>query len=181
MHRQSIGIALLEARTERILRGERSSGVRSQQQEWPLQVGQALDSLLQEVELAGVRRARIETLIREFASVDTESGLNNRMFFESRLSTLLDEQEDASEHGCIMMIRFTESASGGTGSKEHVDNSQLFELVHSLSAMLSCYPGALLARYFQQDFSVLLPHRSLKEAEGIAAKLITAADELSPA
>lgn len=180
MHRQSIGIALLEARTERILRGERSSGVRSQQQEWPLQVGQALDSLLQEVELAGVRRARIETLIREFASVDTESGLNNRMFFESRLSTLLDEQEDASEHGCIMMIRFTESASGGTGSKEHVDNSQLFELVHSLSAMLSCYPGALLARYFQQDFSVLLPHRSLKEAEGIAAKLITAADELSP-
>ncbi len=180
MHRQSMGMALLEARTERILRGERSAGVRSHQQEWPLQIGLALDRLLQEIEQAGARRARIETLIRGFASLDTESGLNNQLFFENRFATLLDEQEDASEHGCIMMIRFSESPGMPAGKEDPTDNQQLFEFVHSLSAMLSCYPGALLARYSQQDFAVLLPHRSLKETEGIAAKLITAADGLLP-
>lgn len=40
------------------------------------------------------------------------------------------------------------------------------------------YPSALLARYFNSDFAVLLPHRSLKEADIIAAHLVKALDIL---
>lgn len=40
------------------------------------------------------------------------------------------------------------------------------------------YPGSLLARYHRSDFAVLLPHRTLKEAESIAGQLIKAVDTL---
>ncbi len=40
------------------------------------------------------------------------------------------------------------------------------------------YPGALLARYHRSDFTVLLPHRTLKEAESIAGQLLKAIDTL---
>ncbi len=39
---------------------------------------------------------------------------------------------------------------------------------------------AILARYFRSDFVVLLPHRSLKEANSIADQLINAVDSLPP-
>ena len=40
------------------------------------------------------------------------------------------------------------------------------------------YPGALLARYHRSDFAVLLPHRTLKEADSIAGLLLKAMDAL---
>lgn len=49
-----------------------------------------------------------------------------------------------------------------------------------LSTFVLRYPGALLARYFRSDFAVLLPHRSLKEANSIADQLINAVDSLPP-
>lgn len=40
------------------------------------------------------------------------------------------------------------------------------------------YPGALLARYHRSDFAVLLPHRTLKEAESIAGQILKSVDGL---
>ncbi len=180
LDRQSSGMGLLEARSQRILLGDRTKALTPEITEWPPKVSQAIDTLLQEIEQAGVQRVRIDTLIREFASLDTESGLNNRLFFNSRFATLLDPQEEAAEHGCIMMLRFTGTEGVSAANEAERNNQRLFEFVHSVSALISCYPGALLARYFQNDFTVLLPHRSLKEAEGIAAKLVTAAEASAP-
>ena len=180
LDRESSGMGRLEARSQRILQGDRSQTVTRETTEWPPKVSQAIDTLLQEIEQAGVQRVRIDNLIREFASLDSESGLNNRLFFNSRFATLLDSQEEAAEHGCIIMLRFTASDGVPDTSEAERQNHRLFEFVHSVSALVSCYPGALLARYFQNDFTVLLPHRSLKEAEGIAAKLITAAEASAP-
>jgi len=180
LYRQSAGMELLEKRSLRILQGARQLGSAYPCRERPLSVSQALDILLQEVEQAGLQRVRIDRLIREFASLDNESGVNNRLFFDSRFATLLDAREEGGEHGAIMMLRFSESRPLPLARHTADDPSRLFEFVHSLSTLVSCYPGALLARYFQNDFVVLLPHRSLKEVESIAAKLITAADALAP-
>lgn len=114
LDRQSSGMGLLEARSQRILLGDRTKALTPEITEWPPKVSQAIDTLLQEIEQAGVQRVRIDTLIREFASLDTESGLNNRLFFNSRFATLLDPQEEAAEHGCIMMLRFTGTEGGGS-------------------------------------------------------------------
>lgn len=40
------------------------------------------------------------------------------------------------------------------------------------------YPSALLARYFHSEFTVLLPDRTLKEADSIAWQLVKAIDAL---
>ncbi|MGL9759739.1 MAG: hypothetical protein ACR5K7_00240 [Symbiopectobacterium sp.] len=47
-----------------------------------------------------------------------------------------------------------------------------------LSTFVVRYSSALLARYFNSDFTVLLPHRSLKEADIIAVQLVKTLDTL---
>lgn len=53
-----------------------------------------------------------------------------------------------------------------------------FTLVNLLSTFVMRYPSALLARYYHSDFTVLLPHCTLKEADNIAAQLVKAVDIL---
>lgn len=43
-----------------------------------------------------------------------------------------------------------------------------------VSVSLKHYPDALLAHYFRDDLAVLLPHRSLKEAESLTQQLLSA-------
>lgn len=36
---------------------------------------------------------------------DVKTGLNNRLFFDNQLATLLEDQEKVGTHGIVMMIR----------------------------------------------------------------------------
>lgn len=47
-------------------------------------------------------------------------------------------------------------------------------MVNLLSTFVMRHVDALLARYFHSDFAVLLPHRTLKEAEVMASQLVNA-------
>ena len=64
---------------------------------------------------------------------------------------------------------------GRAAAEEHY-----FTLINLLSTFIMRYPGALLARYHRNDFAVLLPHRTLKEADSIAGLLLKAMDALPP-
>lgn len=79
-----------------------------------------------------------------------------------------------------MMIRLPEfdllrDNWGRAAAEEHY-----FTLINLLSTFIMRYPGALLARYHRSDFAVLLPHRTLKEADSIAGLLLKAMDALPP-
>lgn len=79
-----------------------------------------------------------------------------------------------------MMIRLPDfellrDSWGRPAVEEH-----LFMLINLLSTFIMRYPGALLARYHRSDFTVLLPHRTLKEAESIAGQILKAVDGLQP-
>jgi diguanylate cyclase/phosphodiesterase len=107
-----------------------------------------------------------------------KTGLSNRLFFDNQLATLLDDQENVGAHGIVMMIRLPDldllrDRWGNEAAEEH-----LFMLINLLSTFMMRYPGALLARYHRSDFTVLLPHRTLKEADSIAGQLLKAADAL---
>ncbi len=39
------------------------------------------------------------------AAQDVKTGLNNRLFFDNQLATLLEDQEKVGTHGIVMMIR----------------------------------------------------------------------------
>ncbi|ALR78313.1 RNase E specificity factor CsrD [[Enterobacter] lignolyticus] len=178
LRNQLSGQELLELRSTRILNGERGSQVRGNVHEWPARTSSALDALLSEIQFASEQRSRMDTLIRSYAAQDTKTGLNNRAFFDNQLATLLEDQEKVGAHGIVMLIRLPEfdlvrDNWGRAAAEEH-----FFTIINLLSTFMMRYPGALLARYHRSDFAVLLPHRTLKEADSIAGQLLKALDAL---
>ncbi|WP_426446169.1 RNase E specificity factor CsrD [Siccibacter colletis] len=178
--RQFIGHEQLERRAMCIIRGERGARVQRSPDEPPTQASYAIDMLLAEIENAGEQRSRMDTLIRAHAAQDTRTGLNNRLFFDNQLGTLLEDPEKVGTHGVVMIIRLPDfDTLADTWGRVAVEE-YLFTLINMLSTFIMRYPGALLARYFRSDFAVLLPHRTLKEADGIASQLLNAVDSLPP-
>ncbi|MBJ3814904.1 RNase E specificity factor CsrD [Shimwellia pseudoproteus] len=176
--RQLRGQEMMELRAERILRGERGKEARGSIMEWPYRTSLALDRLLDELQEAGARRHRVDTLIRSYAAQDDKTGLSNRLFFDNQLATMLDDHEGDGMHGVVMLIRLPDADvlrdSWGEADVEEV----MFRIVNVIASFITRYPGALLARYFRNDFAVLLPHRTLKEADSIAGQLVKQIDAL---
>ena len=169
----------LEDRSERILAGERIAHI-GNDSEWPPKASRAMDALLNDLQEAGEQRLRIDTLIRTFAAQDSRTGLNNRLFFDNQLATLLEDQEDVGTHGVVMMVRLPDLETLHETLGPTLVDEYLFDMINMLSTFVLRYPGALLARYFRSDFAVLLPHRTLKEANSIADQLVNAVDSLPP-
>ncbi|WP_315708679.1 RNase E specificity factor CsrD [Brenneria uluponensis] len=179
LRRQTAGQEQLETRAKLILYGERETVMHGSVHEWPVNASGALDQLLADLVEAREERGRVDTLIRAFAAQDAETGLNNRLFFDSQLTTQLEDAEDVGTHGVVMMIRLpdfeTLEETHGYGG---VIEEYRYTLINLLSTFVLRYPSALLARYYHSDFAVLLPHRTLKEADTIAAQLVKAIDIL---
>ena len=178
LQRQLAGQELLETRATRILNGERGSNVLGTIYEWPPRTSSALDTLLCEIQNAREQHSRLDTLIRSYAAQDMKTGLNNRLFFDNQLATLLEDQEKVGTHGIVMMIRLPDFNMLSDTWGHSLVEEQFFSLTNLLSTFMMRYPGALLARYHRSDFAALLPHRTLKEAESIASQLIKAVDTL---
>ncbi|MTH45630.1 RNase E specificity factor CsrD [Intestinirhabdus alba] len=178
LQRQLAGQELLEVRATRILNGERGQNVRGSVYEWPERASSALDTLLSEIQFASEQRSRLDALIRSYAAQDTKTGLGNRLFFDNQLATMLEDQEKVGAHGVVMMIRLPDFSLLQEGRGRGMAEDELFILINLLSTFMMRYPGALLARYHLSDFAVLLPHRTLKEAESIAGQLLKAVDTL---
>ncbi|WP_048696663.1 RNase E specificity factor CsrD [Erwinia piriflorinigrans] len=178
LYRQLQGMERLEARAGAVIKGDRANVRSGSVHEWPPLASSAIDLLLSDLKEAGEQHNRIDTLIRTFAAQDARTGLNNRLFFDNQLTTLLEDPEAVGTHGMVMMIRLPDFDT----LRErwgHVEVQEyLFALANMLSTFVLRYPGALLARYFRSDFAVLLPHRSVKDADGIASQLIKAVDSL---
>lgn len=178
LQRQLAGQELLETRATRILNGERGANVLGSIYEWPPRTSSALDTLLREIQNAREQHSRLDTLIRSYAAQDIKTGLNNRLFFDNQLATLLEDQEKVGTHGIVMMIRLPDFNMLSDTWGHSLVEEQFFTLTNLLSTFMMRYPGALLARYHRSDFAALLPHRTLKEAESIASQLIKAVDTL---
>lgn len=91
---------------------------------------------------------------------------------------LLEDQEKVGSHGVVMMIRLPDFNLLHDSWGRDLAEEQLFALINLLSTFIMRYPGSLLVRYHRSDFAVLLPHRTLKEAESIAGQLLKAVDAL---
>ena len=178
LQRQLSGQELLEIRSTRILNGERGPNVRGTVYEWPARTSSALDMLLTEIQNAREQRSRLDTLIRSYVAQDTKTGLSNRLFFDNQLATLLEDQEKVGSHGVVMMVRLPDFTLLRDSWGVELAEEQISALINLLSTFIMRYPGALLARYHRSDFAILLPHRTLKEAESIAGQLLKAVDAL---
>lgn len=163
----------LEYRARRIIHGERES-VRETLGEPASLTGSAIDRLLNDLAQAREQRSRVDILIRAFAARDAKTGLSNRLFFDNQLALQLEEGQEMSAHGVVMMLRAPEAAM-----MEDRSGKVFQSLIDLIATFVRRYPDALLARYFHGDLAVLLPHGSLKEAQSLAAQLIGALGALT--
>ena len=104
----------------------------------------------------------MDTLIRSYAAQDNKTGLNNRLFFDNQLATLLDDPEKVGTHGVVMMIRLPDFDLLRDTWGQRVAEENLFTLINLLSTFIMRYPGALLARYHRSDFCRLAAASHLK-------------------
>jgi RNase E specificity factor CsrD len=170
LRQETDGVEKLEDRAIRILRGERE-GLTGNLGEWPHSASSAIDLLLTDLNEAREQRSRVDTLIRAYAQQDSQTGLSNRLFFDNQLATQLEEE---GTHGVIMLLRLPDfDLMRETHGQAMVDELRS-AMVNLLSTFVMRHVDALLARYFHSDFAVMLPHRTLKEAEVMAAQLVNA-------
>ncbi|MCB5309926.1 RNase E specificity factor CsrD [Yersinia massiliensis] len=175
LREQTAGQEKLERRAKRILSGERENAIRSEGHEWPPCASRAMDHLLAELAEVRAERNRVDILIRTFAAQDAKTGFSNRQFFDNQLTTHLEE---SGAHGVVMMIQLPDfDRLNETG-----DHQLVQELMHSLinlfSTFMTRHPTALLARYHQSEVAILLPHKTLKYADVMAAQLLHAVGTL---
>lgn len=131
----------------------------------------AIDHLLSELMEVRAERNRVDTLIRTFAAQDAQTGLSNRQFFDNQLTTQLEE---TGAHGVVMMVQLPDfEALNETHDQQQVQEL-MSSLVNLLSTFVARYPSALLARYLNSDIAILLPHKTLKDADVMAAQLVNA-------
>ncbi|TKI06873.1 RNase E specificity factor CsrD [Martelella alba] len=168
----------LESRARRIIHGERDT-VRESAGESSSLTGHAIDRLLNDLAQAREQRGRVDILIRAFAARDAKTGLSNRLFFDSQLALQLDDSQESGPYGAVLLLRSPDGEifEGRVGKTPENDLFHLF--IDGISACAKRYPDALLARYFQGDLALLLPHGSLKEAESLAAQCIGALTTLT--
>ncbi|CNE52065.1 RNase E specificity factor CsrD [Yersinia nurmii] len=169
LREQTAGEEQLENRARRILNGERENVLRGETHEWPPYASHALDRLLLDLAEMREERSQLDTLIRSYAAQDAKTGLNNALFFDNQLTTQLEEP---GAHGVVMMVHLPDFDA----LSEIYDKSRVQELMHSMVNLLSTfvdrYPSALLAHYANSDFAILLPHKTLKDADVMAAQLV---------
>jgi RNase E specificity factor CsrD len=170
------GISLLEERARSILTGDRSEFPHDSSDEWPKDASKALDLLLQERQKRNKERTHVDTLIRAFFAQDAQTGVRSRLSFEHQLAIQLEE---VNAHGVVMMVRLPDfELQARPFTHQRIDKLQE-TLINILSTFIMRYPSALLARYFNNDFAILLPHFSLKDADNMASQLIQSVNTLS--
>ncbi len=172
---QTAGQEKLERRAKRILNGEREYAIRGDNYEWPSCASRAIDHLLAELVDAREECNRVDTLIRTFAAQDAKTGLNNRQFFDNQLTTQLEEP---GAHGVVMMVQLPDFDSLNDTNDHQQVQELMSSLINLLSIFVARYPSALLARYLNSDMVILLPHKTLKDAEVMAAQLVNAVGTL---
>ncbi|WP_394211717.1 RNase E specificity factor CsrD [Enterovibrio calviensis] len=174
---QLLGAELLEHRGRLILAGRAEDVQTGDDREWPSTASIALDQMIVELRDARQERSRFDTFIRSNTFLDKLTGAANRVMFDNRLQTLL---QDKGAQGAVLMLRIGDwetltQNSGKSGADEWVK-----EVGNVLSNAIQRFPDAILARYYDTEFAILLTHQSAKDARLFANQLMKALARLSP-
>ncbi|MGF1766490.1 RNase E specificity factor CsrD [Enterovibrio makurazakiensis] len=174
---QLLGAELLEHRGRLILAGRAEDVQTGDDREWPSTASIALDQMLIELRDARQERSRFDTFIRTNTFLDKLTGAANRVMFDNRLQTLL---QDKGAQGAVLMLRIGDWESltqevGKSGADEWVK-----EVGNVLSNAVQRFPDAVLARYYDTEFALLLTHQSAKDTRLFANQLMKSLARLSP-
>ncbi|MDR9825941.1 RNase E specificity factor CsrD [Vibrio sp. FNV 38] len=174
---QLYGSELLEERGRMILAGRVEQYAKGHDLEWPYTASEALDKLIAELQDARQERSRFDTFIRSQTFLDKVTGNANRILFDSKLDSTLNE---SGSRGGVLMVRIDDwDELKELNDRESVDNF-VIQVAESLSKTIDRYPDAMLSRYYPSDFAIIVPHQSSKEISSLAATCIKQLEKLAP-
>ncbi|WP_440902999.1 EAL domain-containing protein [Catenovulum sp. SX2] len=133
---------------------------------------EVLNILLEELAIARTEQNRVDKFIRAQTFLDPDMGIGNRVFFENRLEALLNVEEQV-EQGFVIGLRIEELEQLLERNKK-VANDMLGQFTQILEQSLKRHPSALLARYSERDFAILLTNVSVKDIELLCKHLLKA-------
>ena len=177
LRRQLHGSELLEHRGRLILAGRVEDNEVGDEREWPATASLALDKMIAELKDARQERSRFDTFIRTHTFLDQLTGAANRVLFDSRLQSMLQDQET---HGAVILIRITDWEEL-LAEKGKAEADELIQDVGGiLSNLIQRYPDTVLSRYFDAEFAILLSQQPAKEVKQFSHAMMNALERLSP-
>lgn len=177
LRRQLHGSELLEERGRMILAGKVDDFAVGDEQEWPATASLALDQMIAELKDARQERSRFDTFIRTHTFLDQLTGAANRVMFDSRLQSMLQDQE---AHGAVLLIRIADWDELLAEKGKEAADELIQDVGVVLSNLVQRYPETVLARYFDAEFAILLPQQSGKEVKQFVGTMMNALDRLVP-
>ncbi|WP_115720066.1 EAL domain-containing protein [Gallaecimonas mangrovi] len=132
------------------------------------EVRQALLTLQRRVHTLESQQQQIDSLLHSAAWLDEESGLGNRLFFEQRLASWLQELE-GNRIGCVMLLELSNLDKVKADALSQWRQG-LVSLLHDKAAL---WPDAVLARVDEDEYALLLPQMPSKEGQAFALGLLS--------
>ncbi len=174
---QLYGSELLEERGRMILAGRVAEYAKGNPKEWPYTASEALDVLVEELQYSRQERSRFDTFIRTHTFLDQLTGAANRVLFDSKLESALQE---SGATGGVLLLRVNDWESLEEQNDKSVCDGLIIEIGSVISNIVQRFPDAVLARYYTSDFAVLIPHQNSKDIAILATQCIRRLEKISP-
>ncbi len=177
LRKQLHGSELLEERGRMLLAGKLDDYSIGSEEEWPATASLALDNIIAELKDARKERSRFDTFIRTHTFLDQLTGSANRVLFDSKLESILQESQS---QGVLLLLRINgwEELVEEQGSS--VGDELIVEVGKQLNNIMQRYSDSVLSRYYQSDFALLVPQQSLKEAKSLATQCLKLIEKINP-
>ncbi|TVO38614.1 RNase E specificity factor CsrD [Vibrio algivorus] len=167
LREQLYGSELLEERGRMILAGRVEQYTKGDEREFPYSASQALTQLIEELNDARQERSRFDTFIRTHTFLDKLTGAANRVLFDSRLTSALQE---TGAGGGVLAVEINGWDEFVETSEKAEYESFLVAVGHVLMNLTQKYPNSVFARYYSGQFTLLIPHQSEKEISILASQ-----------
>lgn len=174
---QLYGSELLEERGRMILAGQVEKFAKGDEREWPYTASEALDRLIDELQDARQERSRFDTFIRTHTFLDQLTGAANRVLFDSKLESALQE---AGVTGGVLVVSINDWEDTAEDIGKGKADAFLIEVGQVLSNLIQKYPNSVFSRYYDSQFALMIPHQSEKEISTMAAQCINQLKKLTP-
>ncbi|MBD8513143.1 RNase E specificity factor CsrD [Photobacterium sp. CAU 1568] len=177
LKRQLQGSELLEERGRMLLAGKLDAFAKGADLEWPETASLALDKLISELKDARQERSRFDTFIRTHTFLDQLTGSANRVLFDSRLQSVVQDQDN---HGAVILIRIADWEELLLAKGKIVADELIQDVGMVLSNMVQRYPDSVLSRYFDAEFAIMLLQQPSKEVNQFVNQLLKGLERLTP-
>lgn len=168
---QLVGIEDLAARSKLILNNEYEQALAEKGHGKPRMINRALTHMLLELDDAQKQRARFDQFIRSNTFLDPETGIGNRLFLKNRLDALSNDRGMMAP-GVMFLLEMEDLDLLQQEVADESIDALLLQTINDINQILDTQANSIFARRSYNQFAIVVPQISLKDAEKLAVKLL---------